>query len=91
MRIGPLQREGKNFFLSSAEGSKIGKEGMKMLPKVKKSQHGCGRWAPQPNLTPPCSDFACGGLKDNWNVNRKTTARGGHRNAHVGRDIETHS
>ena len=29
-----------------------------------KSQHGCGGWAPQPHLTPPCSDFACSGLKD---------------------------
>ena len=34
------------------------------------SQHGCGRWAPQPHLTPPCSDFACGGLRG-----RRTNAR----------------
>ena len=36
----------------------------KIHSAAKKSQHGCGRWAPQPHLTPPCSDFACGGLRD---------------------------
>ena len=41
---------------------------------IKKSQHGCGRWAPQPNLTPPCSDFACGGLRDSEQGGR-TNAR----------------
>ena len=29
----------------------------------KKSQHSCNMWAHQPNLTPPCSDFACVGLR----------------------------
>ena len=30
----------------------------------KKSQHGCVRWALREHLTPPCCDFACGGLED---------------------------
>ena len=37
---------------------------LSFLKPQKKSQHGCGKWAPQPHLTPPCSDFAYGGLKD---------------------------
>ena len=32
-------------------------------------------------LTSPCSDFACGRLKDSWVVYKKCTARGGQRNA----------
>ena len=48
------------------------------IKKIKKSQHGCGRWAPQPHLTPPCSDFACSGLKDIWFKLKTTrTNRGG--------------
>jgi hypothetical protein len=31
---------------------------------LKKSQHGCVRWALREHLTPPCSDFPCGGLED---------------------------
>ena len=31
------------------------------------------RWALEPHLTPPCSDFACGELKDDWIVNKKAT------------------
>ena len=30
----------------------------------KKSQDGCVRWALREHLTPPCCDFACGGLED---------------------------
>ena len=33
-------------------------------PVDKKSQHGCVRWALREHLTPPCYDFACGGLGD---------------------------
>ena len=29
----------------------------------KKSQHSCVRWALREHLTPPCSDFACVGLR----------------------------
>ena len=32
--------------------------------RAKKSQHGCVRWALREHLTPPCYDFACGGLED---------------------------
>ena len=42
-----------------------------------KSQHGCGRWAPKPHLTPPCSDFACSGLMDS----RDLRNRGGWKSA----------
>jgi hypothetical protein len=31
---------------------------------LKKSQHGCVRWALREHLTPPCYDFACAGLED---------------------------
>ena len=50
---------------------------------TKKSQHGCGRWAPQPHLTPPCSDFACGGLRDidQRGGTNECTNRGGRTNA----------
>ena len=43
----------------------------------KKSRHGCGRWAPQPHLTPPCSDFTCRGLKDIWGNKEETHGGGG--------------
>ena len=46
----------ENFKCSNWEAS--------VISLKKKSQHGCGRWAPQLHLTPPCSDFACGGLED---------------------------
>ena len=36
-----------------------------------KSQHGCVRWALREHLTPPCSDFACGGLEDYHQTNIK--------------------
>ena len=29
---------------------------------LEKSQEGCGRWAPQLKLTPPCSSLVCDGL-----------------------------
>ena len=31
---------------------------------IKKSQHGCIRWVLREHLSPPCSDFACGGLEN---------------------------
>ena len=37
----------------------------------KKSQHGCVKWALREHLTPPCSDFACGGLEDHHHINKK--------------------
>ena len=40
----------------------------------KKSQHGCVRWALREHLTPPCYDFACGGLQDSHNTNDGRTA-----------------
>ena len=38
--------------------------GKNILGEKKKSQHGCVRWALREHLSPPCSDFACGGLED---------------------------
>ena len=31
---------------------------------ITKSQHGCVRWALRKHITPPCCDFACGGLEN---------------------------
>ena len=36
----------------------------KYLKIKEKSQHGCVRWALREHLSPPCYDFACGGLGD---------------------------
>ena len=41
-----------------------------------KSQHGCIRWALCEHLTPPCSDFACGGLEDHHHKNKKIEFKG---------------
>ena len=42
---------------------------------LKKSQHGCVRWALSEHITtPPCHDLACGGLEDNQH---KTNPGGG--------------
>ena len=61
-----------------------------MVNKIK-SRLGCGRWAPQPHLTPPCTDFTCRGLKDIWGNTEETHGGGqemhkdgGRRNAHGG-------
>ena len=35
---------------------------------IEKSQHGCVRWALREHLTPPCCDFACGGLQDRHKI-----------------------
>jgi hypothetical protein len=35
----------------------------------KKSQHGCVWWALREHLSPPCYDFACGGLGDCPHIN----------------------
>ena len=35
---------------------------------TKTSQHGCVRWALREHLTPPCCDFACGGLEDHHKI-----------------------
>ena len=34
-------------------------------------RHGCVRWALREHLTPPCSDFASGGLEDHHQTNFK--------------------
>ena len=52
----------KNFECGRKEVKLHGHGHAKSWMSRKKSQHGCGRWAPQPHLTPPCSDFAYGGL-----------------------------
>ena len=55
--------EGDFIELINKDANEIGVDfNENKIEKIKKSQHGCGRWAPQPHLTPPCSDFACGGL-----------------------------
>ena len=43
----------------------------RVSPTNKKSQHGCVRWALREHLTPPCSEFACGGLEDQNHINKK--------------------
>ena len=42
-----------------------------MRPVSQKSQHSCGRWAHQPNLSFPCSDFTCSRLKDSGIIKNK--------------------
>ena len=53
-----------NIFFSSlaAVKQKCGQ----IVEKAKKSLNSCGRWAPQPHLNPPRSNFALNGLKYNW-------------------------
>ena len=44
---------------------------LKKIEEEEKSQHGCVRWALREHLTPPCSDFASGGLEDYHHINKK--------------------
>ena len=45
-----------------------------VVPRInkKESYKLCVRWALREHLTPPCSDFACGGLEDCHHPNETT-------------------
>ena len=44
-----------------------------MFKIILKSQHICGRRAPQNYSTFPCSDFACCTIRNSWAINQKFT------------------